>query len=121
MPLVTRSRALLASISNVAMPPDCVPALGHALVGLGLLKPTENAVRRQASEFLNCHHAGSVAASAAKRITCSNPITSATSDPGTIVVTSLWLPVFVSQAKFLLIAPSSPTHWSHRRPRPAAP
>src|SRR5712671_318276 len=81
---------------------------------------------RQVPAFLNVHHAGSVGVPDARSTTISRPdacapVAAEISVPSSNEPTSVFVPVFLLQAKALLSVPPSPRHRSHFRftPGPA--
>src|SRR5262245_48191391 len=72
-------------------------------------------VGRHVPAFLKLHHAGSVAAPATRSITISCPDDCRMSWPSSNEPTSMLLPTFALQAKFLFAKPASPMQLFQRR------
>src|SRR5262245_4579787 len=72
-------------------------------------------VGRHVPAFLKLHHAGSVAAPATRSITISCPDDCRMSWPSSNEPTSMLLPTFALQAKFLFGKPASPMQLFQRR------
>src|SRR5262249_11113020 len=113
-----RTPSWYAAMAGVARPP--AQSLQLRAVAGGDAPGGRSDAERQEPAFLNCHHGGSGEAAVAMAVTSSRPGAPGRLAPSSKLVTSVFVPLFVLQAKLVFVRPASPKQFSHFRLTPGA-